>query len=348
MKKKLIATATGAVLTLALAACSQGGSKLDDVQYNMNQATAEPSVSFATPFAAKDTSTHVIEQGNGDDIKEGDNLLIEATVFKGDDGSKEGSTYTQAPILIPVGQTLKDSAPELYDVLTTSKVGTSFSYTTNMVAGGDASSNASSSPSPAADGTATNVEVYTVKSKLPTEASGKETPKEDINPALKSFTIGKDGKADLKLVDDRGENPTKLVSQDLITGDGEKVKKTDTVYVKYQGVRWEDGKAFDGNYDSDPASFNLQGVLQGWTEGLAGKTVGSRVLLIVPEAQAYGKDAQNGAPSGPLVFVVDILGAADNPEAAAAATATPSASASSTSSAAASASATASASETKK
>lgn len=342
LQKKIFVAATGAVLTLALAACSGSSSSLDDVKYSLNDATAEPSVSFQTPFTTDETSTHVIEEGDGEEIKDGDNLLIEATVFNGDDGSKVGSTYAQSPILIPVGEDLKKTAPELYDVLTSSKVGTSFSYTSNMVPGADASG--SPSASEAAEDTPANVEVYTVKSKLLENATGDETPQKDLNSALESFKVGDDGKAELKLKADRGDAPKELVSQDMIKGKGEKVKASDTLYVKYQGVRWEDGKAFDGNFDGTPAELNLQGVIKGWTQGLEGKTIGSRVLLIIPEDLAYGKDAGENAPSGPLVFVVDILGASDNPQAAASMQ-SPSASASGSASASPSASPTAESAE---
>ena len=51
----------------------------------------------------------------------------------------------------------------------------------------------------------------------------------------------------------------------------------------------------------------LDKVIKGWTQGLTGKTVGSRVLLVIPKDLAYG-DAGQGDAKGDLVFVVDILG----------------------------------------
>ena len=52
-------------------------------------------------------------------------------------------------------------------------------------------------------------------------------------------------------------------------------------------------------------------VIVGWDKGLVGQTVGSRVLLVIPPADGYGK---TGSPQAgikgtdDLVFVVDILG----------------------------------------
>ena len=51
------------------------------------------------------------------------------------------------------------------------------------------------------------------------------------------------------------------------------------------------------------------------TKGLTGKTVGSRVELVIPTDLAYRNQGPSEA-QGPLVFVVDILGAANDPSAA--------------------------------
>jgi len=102
--------------------------------------------------------------------------------------------------------------------------------------------------------------------------------------------------------------PTALISQDLIKGKGQAVKETDTITVNYVGVALAGGKVFDSSFDSGKkATFPLNGVIKGWTQGLSGKTVGSRVLLVIPKALAYGDQGQGDA-KGDLVFVVDILG----------------------------------------
>ena len=102
--------------------------------------------------------------------------------------------------------------------------------------------------------------------------------------------------------------PTALISQDLIKGKGQALKASDTITVNYVGVALASGKKFDSSFDrGKKATFPLTGVIKGWTQGLTGKTVGSRVLLVVPKALAYGDKGQGDA-KGDLVFVVDILG----------------------------------------
>lgn len=305
-----------------LAACGgsnsddKNGSQLSDVQYSLNGPTAEASASFETPFVAEGTSTHVIDEGDGEELKDGDVVVLNATSFNGQDGSKLGSTFTSQPIMVPVNDSLKEQVPELYDVLSQGKVGMSFSYTSNMVQAADETGNAS--PSPLPSGSATNVEIYSVASKVLNTAEGTEVT-EGLHESFVEFKLDDNAQfgAVIDLKDDRGDAPAELVSQDLIEGNGQVVGETDTVYAKYFGLRWEDGHEFDGNYNAElPAQFSLTSVIPGWTEGLAGHKVGSRVLLIIPSEKAYGDEDETGSgrPTGPLVFVVDILGASAGPE----------------------------------
>ena len=303
----------GVALALILSACAPKAGPNDDlsgVKYTLKSATAEPEVSFATPFAASTPTAHVIETGNGDSINDGDFVLVEAAVFNGANGKVAGSTYSSEPILLPINDQLKQAAPEVYEKLKEIKVGGSFSYSTNILQ--QRGTSGTPTASTASPGTATNVEVYTVKAKLPKYATGTAQP---ADPSLPSFTLDEStGKAEIKLPDTK-QDVTELTAKTLIEGTGPEVKATDTIYVRYLGVQYSDGKVFDGNYEKIPAALSLQGVIKGWTAGLTGKKVGSRVELIIPADQAYGNESANGStPTGTLVFVVDILGAEENPQ----------------------------------
>ncbi|HVZ74884.1 MAG TPA: FKBP-type peptidyl-prolyl cis-trans isomerase [Polyangia bacterium] len=90
----------------------------------------------------------------------------------------------------------------------------------------------------------------------------------------------------------------------------EKVHPTvdSTVEVHYSG--WTpDGKLFDSSMKrGQPAKFPLSSVIKGWTEGVQLMVVGDRARFWIPSALAYGdKPSQPGAPSGPLVFDIDLL-----------------------------------------
>jgi FKBP-type peptidyl-prolyl cis-trans isomerase len=113
-----------------------------------------------------------------------------------------------------------------------------------------------------------------------------------------------------------GAAPTELVVETLSEGDGPVVNKGDTLVANYLGQTWEpkDGKpnVFDNSYDKKQPIGRPIGngsLIKGWDEGLVGQKVGSRVLLTIPPALAYGESPSDSAPLAgkPLVFVVDVL-----------------------------------------
>ncbi len=105
---------------------------------------------------------------------------------------------------------------------------------------------------------------------------------------------------------------TKLVVKTLIQGTGPAVKAGQNITVNYIGVTYKDGQKFDASWDrGQPATFpiGVGKVIPGWDQGLVGVKVGSRVQLDIPANLAYGDNPANGAPGGPLRFVVDLLAA---------------------------------------
>jgi peptidylprolyl isomerase len=83
----------------------------------------------------------------------------------------------------------------------------------------------------------------------------------------------------------------------------------DRVTVEYTG--WTpDGKMFDSSIPSgEYARFRLDQVIKGWTEGLQLMVKGEKRRLWIPAELAYGdKPARPGAPGGPLVFDVALMG----------------------------------------
>lgn len=92
----------------------------------------------------------------------------------------------------------------------------------------------------------------------------------------------------------------------LSKGKGDKrPAATDRVKVHYTG--WTtDGKMFDSSVTrGQPASFALNRVIPGWTEGLQLMKVGDKTRFWIPEALAY--KGRPGAPAGMLVFDVELL-----------------------------------------
>ena len=97
-----------------------------------------------------------------------------------------------------------------------------------------------------------------------------------------------------------------LASRVLSKGTGtEHPAATSVVTVHYSG--WTtDGKMFDSSIvRGTPATFGLNQVIPGWTEGLQLMVVGEKRRIWIPEELAYG--GRPGRPAGMLVFDVELL-----------------------------------------
>lgn len=105
--------------------------------------------------------------------------------------------------------------------------------------------------------------------------------------------------------------------------DGQEVGADDIVFANYHGQVWN-GEVFDSSFERGaPIAFNLNEVIPGWKQGLAGSHVGERVQLSIPSDLGYPQGTPDGAikPGDTIVFVVDVIDSA-GPDAAADANAT--------------------------
>ncbi|MFS0893687.1 hypothetical protein [Microbacterium sp. 179-I 3D3 NHS] len=96
--------------------------------------------------------------------------------------------------------------------------------------------------------------------------------------------------------------PTKQVVQTLIDGDGEKVTAEQIPLVNVTAVGWDDKKVVSSTWGEGPTG-DLASSAPTLADELVGRTVGSQLLAVVPEA--------DGAPA--TVYVIDILGAVTAP-----------------------------------
>jgi FKBP-type peptidyl-prolyl cis-trans isomerase FklB len=103
--------------------------------------------------------------------------------------------------------------------------------------------------------------------------------------------------------------PSGLQYEVLTMGDGEKPWPTHTVTCHYHGTLI-DGTVFDSSVmRGQPASFPLNMVIKGWTEGLQLMPVGSKFRFFIPANLGYGErqvSAQIG-PNSTLIFDVELI-----------------------------------------
>lgn len=103
--------------------------------------------------------------------------------------------------------------------------------------------------------------------------------------------------------------PSGLQYKVLKAAQGSQAKADDVVEVHYRGTL-VDGTEFDSSYTrGQPASFGLNRVIKGWTEGLQLMTVGSKYQFVIPSELAYGVNgsAPKIPPHSTLIFEVELL-----------------------------------------
>jgi FKBP-type peptidyl-prolyl cis-trans isomerase len=149
---------------------------------------------------------------------------------------------------------------------------------------------------------------------LACEKPAAEAKKEDAPVALEAKPKTLPAPSDVAAAPaDAEKTATGLASKVLTPGKGEKKPAPeDTVKVHYTG--WTtDGKMFDSSVTrGEPASFPLNRVIAGWTEGVGLMVTGEKRRLWIPESLAY--QGRPGAPAGMLVFDVELLEIKEGPK----------------------------------
>lgn len=103
--------------------------------------------------------------------------------------------------------------------------------------------------------------------------------------------------------------PSGLQYKVLRQGDGKKPNATDTVVCHYEGML-VDGTLFDSSLQrGEPATFPLNGVIAGWTEGLQYMQEGAKYRFFIPYNLAYGERGAGASipPYSALIFDVELI-----------------------------------------
>ncbi|MET3720396.1 MULTISPECIES: FKBP-type peptidyl-prolyl cis-trans isomerase [unclassified Arthrobacter] len=271
--------------------------KFDSLKLTENGDKKAPGVEFTKPLEVTAPTIKVLAEGDGAPVKANQIANISILAVNGTDGSTLEDTFPGEPEPLELSEDLKTGSPVIYNAFVGAKLGSTLAL---AVPGKAAAAGATAQP--------TQLLVIKLISAKDVAQALEKPEGETVTPPAGLPTVKENDQGIPEIYVEGAAAPTALVAQDLIKGKGAEVKATDTLTVNYVGVNLVGGTKFDSSFDrGKPASFPLTGVIKGWTQGLAGKTVGSRVLLVVPKDLAYG-DAGQGEAKGDLVFVVDILG----------------------------------------
>lgn len=258
----------------------------------------EPKIKIDAPVSVSSSIAYRrVKEGTGAQLKKGQRMCLNIAVYDAKTGKKESSTWQKNT---PDCSATHGSDQEpMRTMLDKARVGTIWILSTPAEQGNSTTS---------ANAQGASIWVMQLARTITDLKHATGTKVTNIPSNLPKVTLAANGKPSINMNGYKGSST--LVSQDLIRGKGAKVTANQTVKAHYTG--WLlNGKQFDSSWTGrGAAEFSLNNVIKGWKQGLTGKRVGSRVLLVVPPSLGYGKQKQGSIPANStLVFVVDILAA---------------------------------------
>lgn len=260
-----------------------------------------PDVKWDGELETDKTETTVVTEGDGEEIAEGDQVQANLWVGNGTTQEQAYSTYDEGGAAETITASA-DLSPVFKDAVLGQKMGSRVAVTTTAAeAFGEAGN-----PNMGIGNKDTVLIIVDLMEEYqpptPKDVPASEMPKV-VEEKGKPVSLDFAGVAEPKADDD-------LKRTILTEGDGEALTTDMTVKVNYLGMTYDAKKPFDESYSKEPVEFALTGVVQGWTYGLEGVKVGSRVLLAIPPALGYGAQEQENIPANStLYFVVDVISA---------------------------------------
>lgn len=288
------ATATGSASPSA-SASTKPSENFDAVKVEGAYGKA-PKVSVKSPWTIDKTRTKVLQASQGPVVEAGSTVEVNYYGVNGRTGKKFDDSFSRgASIAFPLDQVV----PGFRKGLTGQRQGSRVLIAMPGSDGYDASGGSAQAGINVGDTLIFVVDIVDVP--LTGPAGEKVTPKAGLPTVSEGATP--------TVSVPKGDPPTTLQVQPLIKGKGKKVRATDTVTIDYTWLEWSTGKVLEQTYDAKPASAPLGSLLPGMQKGLAGQTVGSRVLLVIPPADGYpqGNATPKVNAGATLVMVVDLL-----------------------------------------
>ncbi len=314
-----------AVLLLpALAACGGGGSSAADDNGTSSEASAGAAggeldeVSFsgdvgksltaswhAKVEAPESTTVTTLVKGSGDPIADGDTASTYLWIGNGSTKKDVYSDYDNgSPESIPNTEEIGDVFVKLFSGSTYGSRVVAVTTATELF-GASVENNGLG-----VGATDTLVIVADFVEKQAESPTPTDDAAHDASPDTQPTVVEKDGSPtglDFAGLDEPAlDTPVQRVV--LEEGTGAVVKASDTVKVDYLGTTYDADKPFDESYSGTPLTSALSGLIPGWSIGLTGVKVGSRVLLQIPPAYGYGPQGSGAIPANAtLWFVIDVL-----------------------------------------
>ncbi|MFL6182013.1 MAG: FKBP-type peptidyl-prolyl cis-trans isomerase [Actinomycetes bacterium] len=262
-----------------------------------------PTITVPDADPPSDLVVKVLSEGDGADVASGDLIVVDYLGVRWDDGATFDSSFDRGPAGFSIGT---GAVIPGWDA---GLVGLPVGSRVMLVAPPDQAygDTPPGDPIQAGDTLVFVIDILGAH-KADETAKGEPAPTEDDSLPSVSITP-----KEPEIVMPSADPVNRLIALPVVVGDGPKVQKGQTIVVQYKGALWRTGKEFDSSWSRGQpyaVSIGTGSVIPGWDKGLVGQTVGSRVLLVVPPKDGYGKAGQGPIKgTDTMVFAVDILGA---------------------------------------
>jgi peptidylprolyl isomerase len=269
---------------------------------------SEPVVKWKGSMTAGKVETKTLIEGDGEPLKGQDDVLAHLWIGNGYSQQTALSTYAdkKAELL-----TVNNQLPEFLAGIRDAKLGSRIAVTASAKEAFGEQGNSGLGIA----NKDTVLFIIDLVSKVQDKPEGEQSAYPDWMPTP-TFTKGVISGFDFT----NAPAPTDVLRRvQLIKGTGPRVKKGQTIAVRYLGEAFGGDKPFDENFGDTgtgkPTTFGigLGQVIKGWDKALNGVPVGSRVVLEIPPELGYGAEGSpdSGIPkNATLVFMIDILAAA--------------------------------------
>ena len=280
--RTLLAAVVLVLVSVGLVACDDTPPEEPEPPITVSGAFGRaPVASFDVPLAMAETASETLIDGDGRALVEDGPALLALTAYDGETGdllADRGAGEARTLLLTP-----EEVGEDVYPVLLGATEGSRLLLTQPVTAQG------------------TDRMLVLVIDVLHTRAQGEELEKRASFPDV---TVSEeDDVPTISLPDE--EPPDTLEVATVIRGEGRQVRPDQAVTLQYVAVVWPGGDVYDSTWADRrvPRTVQLEDTFTGLRDGLVDRTVGSRVLVVVPPALGTGNQT--------LVFAADILAVSD-------------------------------------
>lgn len=281
-----------------------GSGELSGVTVSGSQ-DEKPALKFDNGFSVEKTEVDVIAEGDGDEVGKNDVVTVDYLGVNGKNGKEFDSSWSRDQ------EASFSLGPGMIAGFNTALAGQKVGSRVLTAIPPEDGYGQQGNPQAGIGGKDTLLFVIDIRGTSPSKATGTEVDPPADTPTLE--VDENDVPTGFAKGGDTAPAPDQTTSHLLIEGEGAEVEKGQTVTMHFLGQVYPAGKVLASSWQQGPQPIPVgEGQPIKCFDELVGEKIGSRVMLICPPADAFGKkgNPQAGVEAGDsVIFAVDLLAA---------------------------------------